>query len=104
MRTLMAVAMMALAMEAAQAAQAESYCGRRCKENLIKIDESIAPLWRDALDLNDVGHCGIGRPQPWGGDVPVWLWLQEMRLCKEYLTKVNKIVKRYPPPDPRKRE
>lgn len=103
MRTLMAAAVMVLAMQAAQA-QPEERCGRLCKENMDKVDKSIGQLWRDALDPTDVRHCGIGRPQPWGGDVPVRVWLDEMRLCKEHLTKVNKVVKRYPPPDPRKRE
>lgn len=92
-----------LAMGSAQA-QPEGRCGRLCKANMDKVDKSIAPLWRDALDPTDVRHCGIGRPQPWGGDVPVRVWLDEMRLCKEWLTKVNKVVKRYPPPDPRRRE
>jgi hypothetical protein len=82
----MAAVAMALAMEAAQA------------------QPLPLPLDNKSLYLNQLKHCGLGKPQP-GGDVPIKMWRREMRLCEIEIAKVDKIlVDRYPPPDPRKRE
>ena len=77
MRTAMVAIAMALAMEAAQAMppQPDSSCGRLCKKNMLKVSENIARLLQDAFKLDAIdptvmGPCGIGRPKPWGGDVP----------------------------------
>lgn len=107
MRTLMAAAVMALAMGAAQAQPIS-----------IEAYEHLRGL--------EGGHCSIGQPEP-RGDWSVREWRRQRRLCPEIQAKLNKLmqrckagvgensevcaqmmqwhtVRRYPPPDPRKRE
>jgi hypothetical protein len=104
---LIVAAAMTLAMEAAQSAPISNEAFER-------------------LRSLEAQHCGIGRPQP-AGDVPRWEWRRAMRLCKEPAFKLDKliqrcrsgvsenreicarlmqwhVVKRYPPPDPRRRK
>lgn len=105
---LIVVAAMALAMETVQARAVIS-------------NEAF-----ERLRLLEMQHCFIGKPQP-VGDWPIREWRREMRLCRGPHLKMNKIwkrcrsglsenshacaqlihlhtVRRYPPPDPRRRE